>query len=113
MVPTVVRWLALLLHSEKAAVGGFESTGWLRPFCVGSLWVLWCPPTVQRHVNLRLICDSELVVGVDGWMDVDFLKCATSCPYLSQEVCTCRNIAGRGSTLVPRCHMTNLYSYTI
>ena len=40
--------------------------------CVGSLWVLWLPPTVQKHVKLgvRSTGHSKLPIGLNVNADV-------------------------------------------
>lgn len=62
------------IFASEQEVSRFDSTCWPQPLqvvlaCslhayVGLIWVLWIPPTVQRHALVRLTDNSKLSVAI-------------------------------------------------
>lgn len=72
---------ALLPHRKKVLSSAPPSDPSLCRVCVGSVWVVWFPPTVQRHIvsGIRLSDDSKLPIGFSRCLSL----CASPCllPY--------------------------------
>ena len=64
---TVVWWLAPLPHSKRVQFPtGTFLCGVSPHVCVGSLCVLWLPPTVQKSMHVNIIGVPKLSLGVCG-----------------------------------------------
>lgn len=76
----VFKWLELLPNSEKDLGSRGHSCAQFACFphaCMGSLWVVWLPPTIPRRAQVGFIGYTKLSVGVNVSMNSSLSLCVS------------------------------------